>query len=178
MDVVPNGNVPASIRIEAVGPSDLAILVNLCAEHAHYERAAFDPAGKAELLVAALFSNPARLRAWIAWNGDQALGYASASREFSTWSARNYLHLDCLFLREAARGRGIGTALLRTAIGAASAEGLCELQWQTPDWNEPAIRFYRRLGADAKAKLRFTLALEEDYSSLRPSSPITLGVPT
>ena len=178
VDIVAAANASASVRIAAVRSSDLALLVDLCAEHARYERAEFDPAGKAELLDAALFSNPARLCAWIAWSGDRALGYATASREFSTWSARDYLHLDCLFLHEEARGHGIGTALLRAAIGAAQAQGLRELQWQTPDWNEQAIRFYRRLGACAKAKMRFTLALKEDYSLLRLSSPITLGVPT
>ena len=138
----------------------------------------FEACGKTELLDVALFSNPARLYAWIAWTGDRALGYATASREFSTWAAREYLHLDCLFLRASVRGYGVGAALLHTAVAAAVGLGMEAMEWQTPDWNEAAIKFYRRLGAQEKAKMRFSLALEKNQESLRGSSPITLGVPT
>jgi GNAT superfamily N-acetyltransferase len=72
------------------------------------------------------------------------------------------MHLDCLFVREPARGRGVGAALLHAVFAIATAQEIAELQWQTPDWNEPAIRFYRRLGAQGKAKLRFTLQLNKN----------------
>jgi len=152
-------NAGMSADIRPVRRGDLPALIEMCAEHAAYERAAFDPVGKAGRLAAALFSSPPRVYAWIAWGADRAVGYATASREFSTWSARDHLHLDCLFLRSAERGCGIGAMLLRTVVATARAQNLCELQWQTPDWNESAIGFYRRFGARAKSKLRFTLAL-------------------
>lgn len=176
--LAPAEEASAAVCVRAVRHADLPILIDLCAEHAAYECAAFDPSGKAGPLGEALFADSARLHAWIAWDGDHACGYASASREFSTWAARDHLHLDCLFLREPARGRGIGAALLQAVVAQATAQGLREMQWQTPDWNKPAIRFYRRLGARDQAKARFTLALDPDQSSLRRSSPITLGVPT
>lgn len=92
---------------------------------------------------------------WVAESRTGLLGYAAATLEFSTWQAAEYLHLDCLFLRESARGAGLGQRLL-TAV-AACAEGLdvMEMQWQTPAWNENARRFYRRLGAQETDKTRF-----------------------
>ncbi|HEX7916616.1 GNAT family N-acetyltransferase [Rudaea sp.] len=150
----------ASADIRPLRPEDLPALIEMCAEHAAYERATFDPVGKVSRLAAALFSSVPRAHAWIAWDADRAIGYATASREFSTWSACDHLHLDCLFLRSSERGRGIGAMLLRTVVAAARAQDLCELQWQTPDWNAPAIAFYRRFGAAGKAKMRFTLSLD------------------
>ncbi len=178
IDIGPASSAFAAACIRPVRAGDLAVLVELCAEHAAFEKAEFDPAGKAEALGTALFSPCARLHAWIAWDGDCALGYAAASGEFSTWAAREYLHLDCLFLRASARGCGVGAALLQAVVALAQARGIEELQWQTPDWNAAAIRFYRRLGARAKTKMRFALRAEPDQASLRGSAPITLGVPT
>lgn len=153
-------NAGMSADIRSARPEDLPALVEMCAEHAAYEQAAFDPVGKAGGLATALFSSPPRVYAWIARDADRAIGYATASREFSTWSACDHLHLDCLFLRSSERGRGIGAMLLRTVVAAARAQRIHELQWQTPDWNEAAIAFYRRFGADGKAKMRFTLPLD------------------
>lgn len=152
--------VVVSPQIRPIRFDDLPALIELCAEHAAYEQAAFDPIGKAPRLAAALFSSPPRLHAWIACDADHAVGYATASRKFATWAARDYWHLDCLFLREAARGRGLGARLLHAVIAAARAQDIDELQWQTPDWNAPAIAFYRRFGARGSAKMRFTLPLD------------------
>lgn len=105
---------------------------------------------------------PPRLHGWFARADGQVLGYATASCEFSTWAARDYLHMDCLYVRESARNRGVGADLLQAVVDRARRLGLAELQWQTPDWNVDAIRFYRRHGAVAKGKQRFVLALRRE----------------
>jgi len=145
--------------VRACTPDDLAALAAFCIEHAAYERMPLAVPPDAERLRRALFAAAPRLHAWLAWQGARPLGYATASREFSTWNARDYLHMDCLYVRADARGLGIGAALLREVAATARRLGLAELQWQTPDWNAGAIRFYRRHGAVASAKQRFVLAL-------------------
>jgi Acetyltransferase (GNAT) family. len=66
--------------------------------------------------------------------------------------------MDCLFLRDHARGQGLGALLMDAVVALARELGLSEVQWQTPSWNEGAIRFYgRRIGVRAVDKLRFTL---------------------
>lgn len=144
--------------VSTVRSSDTPSLVALCAEHARYERASYDPSTKIGLLQRALFAKPVRLFAWLAWKDQMPIGYATATVEFSTWAACNYLHMDCLFVQERARGNAVGAKLLHAVIEKARVLGLRELQWQTPDWNLDAIRFYARHGASAKPKQRFVLA--------------------
>jgi GNAT superfamily N-acetyltransferase len=95
----------------------------------------------------------------VAHSGHELLGYAAYSLEFATWTGREYVHLDCLFVRDTNRGNGIGQALLARVTQAATELGAREIQWQTPDWNAEAIRFYQRAGATGRHKVRFTLQL-------------------
>lgn len=143
--------------IRRVRPDDLEALVELCREHAEYERSAYRPEGKAASLQAALFGDTPRLHAWIAMEDGVALGYSTATPEFSTWAAREFVHMDCLFVREAARNRGLGQHLLMAVVTFAREAGFDEVQWQTPRWNHDAIRFYRRNAAVAQDKVRFRL---------------------
>lgn len=143
--------------VRPANPDDLGELVTLCAEHALYEGAAFTPEGKAERLTRALFNDPARLHAWVAESEGALVGYATATPEFSTWNACEFLHMDCLFVRDGWRGAGVGAALLDAVVEHARRAGLMDIQWQTPDWNTDAARFYRRTGAVGQAKLRFVL---------------------
>jgi len=145
--------------IRGVTAADLPELVRLCAGHAVFERMPFTDEGLVERLGLALFSSPARLHAWVAETDGVMVGYVSAALEFSTWHARDFVHMDCLFLREGCRGQGLGAALLDRVVDFAREQGVDEVQWQTPDWNLEAARFYRRHGAEARSKLRFTLEL-------------------
>ncbi|WP_140654867.1 GNAT family N-acetyltransferase [Rhodanobacter glycinis] len=145
--------------VRRAGLQDAGTLVILCAEHARYERAPYDRAGKAALLERVLSDEPSRLTVWLAEANGKAIGYVTATSEFSTWSASDFLHMDCLFVREGCRGMGVGAALLATLVGFAHERGYAEVQWQTPDWNTEAERFYRREGALAQCKLRFSLAI-------------------
>jgi len=137
----------------------LSALVSLCAEHAQFERATFAPDGAVERWQAAIFGATPRLRVWVAQCDARLVGYASAAAEYSTWSAAEYLHLDCLFVRAGQRGCGVGGALLHAWIAAARAGGFGALQWQTPQWSLDAVRFYARHGAVGTDKCRFVLPL-------------------
>ena len=148
---------------------DLAQLVELCREHAVYERAPLESApgsdGAKEWRLAELFlsgsdAGEGLSRGWVVEADGRLVGFATVSLEVSTWHAARYLHLDCLFLREAWRGRGLGRRLLARAAAMALELGATSLQWQTPSWNEGAVRFYRRTGAHEAPKLRYTLSPE------------------
>ncbi len=71
----------------------------------------------------------------------------------------NYLYMDCLFVKEFARGLGIGEKLVRQIEMEGKKLNCHLIQWQTPDFNTPAIRFYERLGATSKSKERFFLTI-------------------
>ena len=135
--------------------NDASTISALCQVHATYERSSFDAAGHAERLESFLTGPSPRLKVWLATSDGQSIGYAAVTREFSTWRAREYLHLDCLFVVEPFRSQGVGRRLLLAVHKSAQAAGLDEVQWQTPQWNEGAIRFYSPISrAFAKEKIR------------------------
>ncbi|MEV7413813.1 GNAT family N-acetyltransferase [Streptomyces sp. NPDC089919] len=156
-------------RIRPAEAADLARIVELIHEHAAYERAAPPAPGLADRLAPLLFgpdraaaTGPERgrdLRVLLAETGTGedrlVVGYAALATEFAFWEGRSYLHMDCLYLAEQARGHGLGAALMDGVRRYARELGLEQVQWQTPDWNADAIRFYDRLGAAGKPKLRY-----------------------
>ena len=150
------------IVIRAVEARDLDELVLLCAEHAAFERASFNPAGKREKLAQLLLAREPALFAKVAASADSLVGYATASVEVSTWEAERFMHMDCLFVREAERGHGVGAKLMEAIMQESARMGITEMQWQTPRWNAAADRFYRRTGASVSEKLRYRLEIPLD----------------
>lgn len=74
-------------------------------------------------------------------------GFALFFHNFSTWEGRPGIYLEDLFVRPQYRGEGYGKALLAALARLARERGCARLEWAVLDWNEPAIRFYRALGA-------------------------------
>ena len=97
------------------------------------------------------FYDTPRLHALIVTRDSEHVGYATWSLEASTWQGTEYAYMDCLYIRENCRGKGIGKSLLRSIAEAAAEQGANELQWQTPDWNANAVRFYIREGGQNQA---------------------------
>ncbi|WP_189320251.1 GNAT family N-acetyltransferase [Streptomyces flaveus] len=149
-------------RVRHARPADLPHIALLAAEHAAYEKAVPPPADLPQRLEKLLFGLAApRLCCFVAELEDgEIIGYASCAPELSTWDGAEYLHMDCLFLRDGHRGLGVGPMLVDAVLAEARARGLSQVQWQTPPWNEDAIRFYDRLGAQAKEKRRYFLSVD------------------
>lgn len=135
--------------------------------HAVYERSATvlvdDWSARIARVIAA-----GQLHLFVAQDDGKPVGYATTMVAVATWSAAPFAELDCLFVSEESRGAGVGALLVAAAAGVARQDGCAELQWQTPAWNEGAIRFYRRLGAHNQSKERFTLAVEPSPSRPDP----------
>lgn len=144
-------------KIRKALPADMDEIILLCAEHAAFEQATYDATGKKEKLASFLFCDKPTTFCLIAENEKEIVGYATYSFEFSTWDAANYVHMDCLYLKPHARNFGIGEALIKEIVKAARENNCSIVQWQTPAFNERAIKFYKRIGAVGKEKLRFYL---------------------
>jgi len=140
-------------------PTDVNALVDLCQKHSEYERAVFNPIGKEEKLQKALFDDHPKLFCLVVEVNEKIIGYASYTFDFSTWDASTFMYMDCLYLKEDTRGFGIGEALIEKLTQIAKDKNCINIQWQTPDFNERAIKFYRRIGATGKDKVRFFLDL-------------------
>lgn len=140
-------------------PADADALLDLIQEHAAFERSQATLGREALLSVLADSTPPTHL--FVAEESNRLVGYAALTFDYSLWRGERYGHLDCLFVREDCRGRRLGEKLLGYVKEKARGAGAERLEWQTPDWNEGAVRFYRREGGTALVKMRFSLDLTE-----------------
>jgi GNAT superfamily N-acetyltransferase len=143
-----------TIQVRQAHRRDAAQLVALVREHAAYER------GQAQVreadILAILDAPIAPTNLVVADDGDLLVGYAAFTFDFAFWLACRFVHLDCLFVKEDARGKTIGKRLFQHVCQSAAAAGVSRVEWQTPDWNIEAIRFYGREGGLCLSKMRFT----------------------
>lgn len=135
--------------------NDIEQLIGLCSIHAEYEKAPYDPKDKWALLHEALFGSNYVLNCLVVQYDQKLVGYATFMKQYSTWDSRFYVYLDCLYLTPETRGLGIGRKIMNQISDYAQQENCKEIQWQTPDFNVGAIKFYERLGAMSKNKRRF-----------------------
>jgi GNAT superfamily N-acetyltransferase len=140
-------------------PTDVKTVVQLCQKHADYERANFNPVGKEDGLKKALFSEQPQLFCLVVEANERIVGYASYTFDFSTWDAATFMYMDCLYLEEEVRSFGIGEAIIEKLKQIATDKNCINIQWQTPKFNERAIKFYHRIGGTGKEKMRFFLDL-------------------
>jgi GNAT superfamily N-acetyltransferase len=126
---------------------DAALLLAMIRELAEYERQPGEVTIRESDLARDGFGENPRFRALIAeWSGQPA-GYAVYFGYYSTWAGRG-LFLEDLFVREAFRRRGIGTALLAAVARVAIAEQCYGIHWSVLDWNQNAIELYKAMGAE------------------------------
>ncbi len=130
-------------------PADVPLVLEFIRELAEYERLAHEVVASESLLDAWLFGSRPAAEVIIAELDGEAVGFALYFTTFSTFLGRPGIWLEDLFVRPAARGRGIGRALLAHLADLTLERGYGRLEWAVLDWNESAIGFYRRLGAVA-----------------------------
>jgi diamine N-acetyltransferase len=143
------------LRLRPAEPRDAASVLALIRELADYEKLLHEVDATEDGLRAALFGPAPRVFCDLAEWHDSAdgapavAGFALWFYNFSTFRGRHGIYLEDLFVRPAFRGRGIGRALLTGLAQRCVREGLARLEWSVLDWNEPALAFYRTLGARA-----------------------------
>jgi GNAT superfamily N-acetyltransferase len=100
-----------------------------------------------EAIHEALFSARPSAEVLIGELDGKAVGFALFFHNYSTFLGKKGLYLDDLFVRPAARGQGLGKALLRALAGIAVQRDCARMEWFVLDWNKPSIEFYKSLGA-------------------------------
>ncbi len=136
-----------TIAIRPATPADLPLIAQFIRDLAEYEKLAhevrfdetglgenlFGPRPYAEVVIGEIESTPQ--------------GFALFFHNFSTFEGRPGLYLEDLFVRPAARGSGLGKALLAHLARLCVDRDCARLEWSVLDWNAPAIGFYQSLGA-------------------------------
>jgi GNAT superfamily N-acetyltransferase len=134
-------------RIERAGEQDVPLVLSFIRKLAEYERRSHEVTATEEGLREALFGARAFVEVLIAHSGEEPVGFALYFSIFSTFRGRPGLFLEDLFVEPAYRGKGIGTALLAALANVGRERGCIRLEWWVLKWNQPALEFYRRLGA-------------------------------
>ena len=127
--------------------ADVGTILNLIRDLATYERAPNEVTATEEQLVDVLFGKKPAAEVLLAFEDEEPVGFAVYFHNFSTWLGRAGLYLEDLFVRPEHRGKGYGRALLVELAKIARDRGCGRMEWAVLDWNEPAIEFYRKLGA-------------------------------
>lgn len=138
------------MTVRPATPDDVPALVELVHALAAYERQPDAVEATSEDFVAALFPGDGAptAHAHVAEVDGEVVGMAVWFVSFSTWTGRNGIWLEDLFVRPEHRGLGLGRDLLAALARECVARGWRRLEWWVLDWNEPAIGFYRSLGAE------------------------------
>lgn len=136
-----------NFTIRRAAKQDCIAMMELVRELAAYERAPDEVTVTQEHFEASGFGpNPVWWAFVAETDAGQIAGMALYYIRYSTWKGQR-LYLEDIVVKHEMRGHGIGAALMQTLIHEAKSKGYSGMVWQVLDWNEPAIAFYKKLGA-------------------------------
>lgn len=138
---------PMTIAIRPATPDDLPLVAQFIRDLAEYEKLAHEVRFDEAKLGEKLFGSRPYAEVVIGELDGLPQGFALFFHNFSTFEGRPGLYLEDLFVRPAARGSGLGKALLAHLARLCVTRDCARLEWSVLDWNAPAIGFYQSLGA-------------------------------
>ena len=134
-------------EIRTATEADVAVILALIKDLAEYERLAHEVVATERGLRDSLFGERRVAEAILGCFRGEAVAFALFFHSFSTFLGKPGLYLEDLFVKPAYRGRGFGSTMLRHVASIAKERDCGRLEWSVLDWNAPALRFYRNLGA-------------------------------
>lgn len=135
------------IEIREATADDAPLILQFIRGLAEYEKLAHEAVATEAGLRATLFGERPQAEVILAFDGGEPAGFALFFHNYSTFLGKRGLYLEDLFVNPDARGKGVGRALLVELARIAKARDCGRFEWSVLDWNEPAIKFYKSLGA-------------------------------
>jgi GNAT superfamily N-acetyltransferase len=135
------------LEIRSATEDDVPLILTLINELADYERLSHEVVATEEALRDSLFGERRVAEALLGYLEDDPAGFALFFHNFSTFLGKPGIYLEDLYVRPEFRGAGVGLALLVHLAKLAKERNCGRLEWSVLDWNEPAIGFYRGIGA-------------------------------
>ena len=142
---------PADLLIRPATADDTATILGFIKDLADYEKLPGEVVADEDALRTTLFGARPAAEVLIAELAGAPVGFALFFPSYSTFLGKPGLYLEDLFVRPAARGRGVGRALMTALARIAVERDYGRFEWSVLDWNEPALRFYASLGAKPHA---------------------------
>lgn len=134
-------------RIRPAASADAALILSLIRELAEYEKLAHEVTATEAAISSALFGPKPTAECIIAEADGKPVGFALFFHNFSTFLGRAGVYLEDLYVKPEQRGKGYGKRLLAHLARLTLERGCGRFEWAVLDWNEPAIRFYKGIGA-------------------------------
>jgi GNAT superfamily N-acetyltransferase len=150
------------VRIVPARAEDVPVILSLIKALADYERMSDQVVATEDDLRNWLFSQRPVAEVVLARAGQAVVGFALFFHNFSTFLGRPGLYLEDLFVLPEWRGHGVGRQLLTHLASLAVHRGCGRMEWSVLDWNEPAMGFYRRLGARVMEEWRICRLTGDD----------------
>ncbi len=147
MNELINTSIPGfTIRFASI--KDTGMILNFIRRLAEYEKLAHEVEAKEDSLEKFLFGDNAKAEVIIGEYEQEPVGFALFFHNFSTFLGRPGIYLEDLFIDPDNRGNGFGKTMLSFLASLAGERNCGRLEWSVLDWNEPAIGFYEKLGAE------------------------------
>jgi GNAT superfamily N-acetyltransferase len=137
----------ASFKVQPATKGDVPVILSFIKKLADYERLSHEVVATEEGLRETLFGRRATAEVAIGYYKRQPVCFVLFFHNYSTFLGQPGIYIEDLFVDEAFRRRGFGAALLRYVARLANERQCGRLEWSVLDWNEPAINFYKKLGA-------------------------------
>jgi GNAT superfamily N-acetyltransferase len=141
-------------RIVWATERDVPLLLDMIRGMAEYEKLTHLFVATEDALRSTLFGDKPAAEVMLAYDAEECVGFALFFQNYSTFLAKPGLYLEDVFVKPHARRQGVGRALLARLAEIACERGYGRMEWTVLDWNEPAISFYQRIGADVLPEWR------------------------
>lgn len=138
-----------NLQIRKATVNDASLILKFVTELATYEKATHEVLATEDDFKKSLFGESSTANAVICSRNDEPIGFAIYFFNYSTWLGKNGLYLEDLYVTPESRGSGAGKALLKHLAQIAVDKNCGRFEWSVLDWNEPAINFYKSIGAQS-----------------------------
>jgi GNAT superfamily N-acetyltransferase len=167
-------NIPG-FQIRAASAAEVPVILSFIKKLAAYEKLSHEVVATDALVREALFGARPTAEVAIGYLEDKPVGFVLFFHNYSTFLGRPGIYIEDLFVDENFRRRGYGRALLLYVARLAKQRGCGRLEWSVLDWNEPAIRFYKKLGALPMSEWSWRTVEDvfkpfKSFKSLKPSN--------
>lgn len=132
--------------------ADVPVILKFITDLAIYEKAEHEVKTDEAKILKTIFSPEAVAKALICEDDGQAIGFAVYFYSYSTWLGKNGLYLEDLYVNPEQRGKGAGQLLFKRLAQLAVENDCPRFEWRVLDWNETAIKFYEKMGAEAQSE--------------------------
>ncbi len=136
-----------NFSIKFAEPKDAGVIFDFVNKLAEYENLTHEIKADEEQIRKTLFSENSNAECLIGYEGDKPVAFALFFHNYSTFLGKYGLYLEDLFVLPEKRGKGYGKMLLKKLAQIALERDCGRFEWMVLDWNEPAIKFYKALGA-------------------------------